>query len=59
MTVAEFNEMVRVGALTQYDGVGHWAIDDYKNSDFIMRVEPFNFGDTPPKGVTHVVWYNR
>lgn len=59
LTIAEFNEMVKIGALIPDDGTGYWAADDYKHIGWTEMDTPLTFGETPPSWATHVAWYNK
>ena len=50
-TIAQFEDSVDCGAITDYDGQGYWA-----NSTHHSDTSCF---ETPPIGATHVIWYNK
>ncbi len=51
MTVEDWNEAVKSGIFTDYDGQGYWVKDDFISDDEVFS--------TPALDATHVVWYNK
>lgn len=52
MTLAEWIASVKVGAFIPDDGFGCWGTSTHYNSEYDCFQQP-------PKGATHVHWYNK
>ena len=52
MTLVEWVACVKAGCFIPDDGVGFWGTASHYNQD----ADSFNL---PPKGATHVHWYNK
>jgi hypothetical protein len=57
MTIGEYLDGVKCGALTDYDGHGNPATETHIGAHVI--ISPSNYGKDIPQGATHIVWYNK
>lgn len=51
MTVDEWNEAVKDGWFTNYDGFGYWCKNGFQSDDEVFS--------TPQLDATHVIWFNK
>lgn len=51
-TVEEFQELLDDGSLVNYDGDGHWVL----NNQYSREDEVFS---SLPLDATHVIWFNK
>ncbi len=60
MTIKAFLKNVETGMFIDYDGYGNWATKTHILSNKIVTPSDFSKRKAiPPKGATHVLWYNR
>lgn len=67
MTINEFIESVKSGNLTDYDGMGDYATSThYFQQEGWPTINPWVYPSdvgtprfNPPKGCTHILWYNK
>lgn len=53
ISISDFNEMVRSGEISSYDGFGYYVKNGKKSTEDRAQSPIFNLD------ATHVVWYNN
>lgn len=60
MTIEEFTDLVKSGAIINWDGMGWYADDTYEYGSYEVDCDQFKHGPEWHHGkFTHVKWYNR